>query len=367
VSAVLKGVHLLIVRGVLTVHTTTTWATASATVNTPGGSGQALVPFAQLQRVISALPKGSGVTLEATGTDLTITGGNEGGEIVVHLPLMDLAAFLDIATHPAPTSVISRLSGLALADLGRATIAAGWDDCLPTLTAVELGSDHDGHSIVAAATDRYRLAVSSVLGDWAAQKPMLIPAGVLERAATEFRKDPQVTVLSDVDDTNLLANDPGRVTFTTGTRTLTATLTQGAFPKWRTLVPTETPRTINLARDATRTALTVCEAVTYRHSPFRIHLDPGKPLRFETGGHKLHDCQASSVNVPRATHTGFTAPTVIGLNPTYFRDGMSSLRGNDVLISASLPTRPIIMRDAVSDDAAKDEFFYLLMPVRIPA
>ena len=69
-------------------------------------------------------------------------------------------------------------------------------------------------------------------------------------------------------------------------------------------------------------------------------------------------------------------PLTIAFNPTYLTDGLSSLHSDRVTFGFTTPSRPAVLRPTSEDGgtgggsgpfpAAKTDYVYLLMPVRLP-
>ena len=157
------------------------------------------------------------------------------------------------------------------AAVAQVSIAAGRDDTLPVLTGVRL--EIDGEKITMAATDRYRLAVRDLA--WTPEQSglsaiALVPARTLADTAKSLVGADKVTVA--------LASGSGAeglVGFEGAGRRTTSRLLDGEFPKYRSLLPDESPiratvETAALIESVRRVAL-----VAERNTPIRLSFSDG--------------------------------------------------------------------------------------------
>ena len=158
------------------------------------------------------------------------------------------------------------------AAVAQVAIAAGRDDTLPVLTGVRL--EIDGEKITMAATDRYRLAVRDLA--WTPEQSglsaiALVPARTLADTAKSLVGADKVTVA--------LASGSGAeglVGFEGAGRRTTSRLLDGEFPKYRSLLPDESPiratvETAALIESVRRVAL-----VAERNTPIRLSFSDGE-------------------------------------------------------------------------------------------
>jgi DNA polymerase-3 subunit beta len=106
--------------------------------------------------------------------------------------------------------------------------------------------------------------------------------------------------------------------------------------------------------------------------------DRGAQIRMEFGDDVLR-LSAGADDVGRAEEdlpVEFAGdPLTIAFNPTYLTDGLSSLHSDRVTFGFTTPSRPAVLRPTGEDGgtggsgpfpAAKTDYVYLLMPVRLP-
>lgn len=126
-------------------------ATFSADINQ---KGKVLVPGRLLADIARSLPAKT-VTFTLEGTRVLVTAGSA----KFTLPTLPLAEYPTLPTVPSATGSLA--SDLFATAINQVAIAAGKDDSLPTLTGVFV--EINKNQITLAATDRYRLAVLSLI------------------------------------------------------------------------------------------------------------------------------------------------------------------------------------------------------------
>lgn len=241
------------------------------------------------------------------------------------------------------------------AAVAQVSVAAGRDDTLPVLTGVRL--EIEGETITMAATDRYRLAVRDLA--WTPEQSglsaiALVPARTLSETARSLSGADKVTVA-------LAAGGAGEglVGFEGGGRRTTSRLLDGEFPKYKSLLPSEsasvaTVETASLIESVRRVAL-----VAERNTPIRLSFAGGEvTLEAGTGD----EAQASESLDAMLTGDDIS----IAFNPSYLLDGLNALDGSHAELRFTASTRPAVLAGKNSAEAtAGDEYRYLLMPVRL--
>lgn len=345
VMTVLLGVKLEADRGSLCLTTFDYTSSASALVPAPGATGSALVPARALLDIVRTLPKQADLELRADTLTLHLTGAGS----TFRLPLLPLADYpaVPAVAEPAVTS----FDDAGFARLAAVTVAAGRDDTLPVLTGVLLDPGTDGQ-LVAAATDRYRLAVQELGAGvlphgW---ESALLPARALRAAGHAFAREKRVTLeLGELFGERL-------VTYRAGLRSLTCRLLEGHFPKYRGLIPTEFTGQAVAKRAELLTAVARAAVAAPRMAPVRLQLEAAELL--VTGGDGQRADSAFASTTVTAKFTG--DPTRTALNPAYVTDGLAALAGDDVQLSLTAPQRPVVFTSPDSPGLT-----YLLMPVRV--
>jgi DNA polymerase-3 subunit beta len=281
------------------------------------------------------------------------------------LPVDDYPALPDM-----PTTTGSLESDVFAAAVAQVAIAAGRDDTLPVLTGVRL--EIEGEQLTLAATDRYRLAVRTLT--WKPEQPglsatALVPARTLAETAKALTGGAEVTLA--LSSTGAGSGGDGMIGFEGGPagslRRTTSRLLEGEFPKYRSLLPSESTSiaevsTLQLVEAAKRVAL-----VAARNAPVRLGFS-ADGLVLEAGG--ADDAQASE-----RLECGWDGaePLQIAFNPAYLLDGLAAVDSDTTTLSFTGPTRPAVLtgkHDGGADSAKGDlsataDYRYLLMPVRL--
>jgi DNA polymerase-3 subunit beta len=180
----------------------------------------------------------------------------------------------------------------------------------------------EGGKLVMAATDSYRLAVKeTALEEEAPQLEAIVPA----RALSELAR------LAQSGDTIQLGLQENHVVFGVDEGWLTTRRIDGQFPDYRQLVPDAFEHEVTLDR-----------------------------LRFEEGQVTV-SAQAQDVGEARETlPVGFHGETLeIGFNADFLREGIESVEADELELKLISPLRPGLIR------SEPDEFWYLIMPIRL--
>jgi DNA polymerase-3 subunit beta len=323
-------------------------------------AGRVLVPGRLLADIVRSLPA-QPVDLRLEGARVVLTCGAARFTLPT-LPVEDYPALPDM-----PTTTGSLESDVFAAAVAQVAIAAGRDDTLPVLTGVRL--EIEGEQLTLAATDRYRLAVRTLT--WKPEQPglsatALVPARTLAETAKALTGGSEVTLaLSSI---GAGSGGDGMIGFEGGPagslRRTTSRLLEGEFPKYRSLLPSESSSvaevsTVQLVEAAKRVAL-----VAARNAPVRLGFS-ADGLVLEAGG--ADDAQASE-----RLECGWEGaePLQIAFNPAYLLDGLAAVDSDTTTLSFTGPTRPAVLTgrrdgDAKGDLSATADYRYLLMPVRL--
>jgi DNA polymerase-3 subunit beta len=323
-------------------------------------AGRVLVPGRLLADIVRSLPA-QPVDLRLEGARVVLTCGAARFTLPT-LPVEDYPALPDM-----PTTTGALESDVFAAAVGQVAIAAGRDDTLPVLTGVRL--EIEGEQLTLAATDRYRLAVRTL--SWKPEQPglsatALVPARTLAETAKALTGGPEVTLA--LSSTGTGSGGDGMIGFEGGPagslRRTTSRLLEGEFPKYRSLLPSESSSvaevsTVQLVEAAKRVAL-----VAARNAPVRLGFS-AEGLVLEAGG--ADDAQASE-RLECAWEGA--EPLQIAFNPAYLLDGLAAVDSDTTTLSFTGPTRPAVLTgkrdgDATADLAATADYRYLLMPVRL--
>ncbi|MCW2613747.1 MAG: polymerase subunit beta [Frankiales bacterium] len=320
-----------------------------ATADVPG---RVLVPGRLLSDIVRSLPA-QPVDLRLEGTRVVLTCG----------PARFTLPTLPVEDYPAlpamPTTAGTLGSDVFEAAVRQVALAAGRDDTLPVLTGVRF--EIEGDTLTLAATDRYRLAVRTLT--WNPSDPdvsttALVPARTLSETAKALTAGPEVTLaLSGSGSTE------GMIGFEGAGRRTTSRLLEGEFPKYRSLLPSESTALAEVATGPFVEAVKRVALVAARNAPVRLGFSADGVV-LEAGG--ADDAQASEQLECGWEGSAAGEPFQIAFNPQYLLDGLGAVDSDTTTLSFTGPTRPAVLtgkRDAVAGAVA--DYRYLLMPVRL--
>ncbi|OBB90742.1 DNA polymerase III subunit beta [Mycolicibacterium peregrinum] len=329
----------------------------SAEIASPGS---VLVSGRLLSDITKALPA-KPVELSVEGTRVALTCGSAR----FSLPTLAVEDYPALPSLPDETGVVS--SDLFAEAIGQVAVAAGRDDTLPMLTGIRV--EISGESVVLAATDRFRLAVRELTWETSAtdvEAAVLVPAKTLAEAAKAGTDGNQVHLSLGSGES---VGKDGLLGIRSNGKRSTTRLLDAEFPKFRQLLPNE------------HTAVATIGVAELTEAIKRVALvaDRGAQIRMEFGDDVLR-LSAGADDVGRAEEdlpVEFAGdPLTIAFNPTYLTDGLSSLHSDRVTFGFTTPSRPAVLRPTSEDGgtgggsgpfpAAKTDYVYLLMPVRLP-
>jgi DNA polymerase III subunit beta len=302
--------------------------------------GSCVVPARLATDIVRSLEPGA-VTFEAFEERVEISAARSRFELRT-FPVVEFPTI-------APSTDGGHLLGSGLVDgLRQVVRAASTDDARPLLTGV-LVTAEDGF-VRLVATDSYRLALRDLRDTKAIPDApeILVPA----RALSELQRLPGVG-----------AGDGGGVSISAGTHDATfkvgpveirTRLLDGAYPDYRQLIPNQYPNRLHVGKESLLGALRrVRLLVRDNTTPVRLAMRQGGV-----------DLTVVSQEVGEASETvdgDFSGEElVIAFNPSYLIDGVEAVAEDEVIVETADPSRPATVRAAERDD-----YRYLLMPVRV--
>lgn len=318
-------------------YETAATATLGVTVEEPG---RILVSGRLLADIIKTVKASANITLACDEATVTIREGRS--EWV--LPALPVEDYPDLPDLGDPIGMVE--AGVFRDAVSRVSVAAGREDMLPMLTGIKLESD--GQRLDLTATDRYRLATTTILWQPAGDQPldMLTPARLLDQAARAFRHD--------TDQVDIHHNRRG-LGFATTTHRIVGRLLDVDYPKWRQLLPRDTTSRYVTVDTAELLAAVDKVAVAAGRTP-QIRLDIS-PDRIDVS--TAEDDNRARTDLPVVEQVG--EPATIGLNPSYLRDAVNATGGSQVrLVLGDTPTKPVLVTPA-GDDTSR----HLIMPLRL--
>ncbi|WP_343318852.1 DNA polymerase III subunit beta [Arthrobacter sp. TMP15] len=308
--------------------------------------GSILVSGRLLADICRSLPAAP-VEVETDGSKVTLTCRSSR----FHLATMPVSDYPEL---PALPDVSGTVDGEAFSQaVAQVIIASSKDDTLPILTGVKM--EIEGDLITLLATDRYRLALREIR--WNPTSPN-ISTGALVKAKTlsEVAK-----TLGSAGNINIaLSQNKELIGFESGGRRTTSLLVDGDYPKIRSLFPDTTPIHAIVETHALAEAVRRVSLVAERNTPVRLIFTDGQ-LTLDAGTGE--DAQASE-NL-EATLVG--DEITVAFNPHYLSEGLNAFDSKYVRFSFTSAPKPAMLsaQDDI-DGERRDEYRYLVMPVRLP-
>jgi DNA polymerase-3 subunit beta len=225
--------------------------------------------------------------------------------------------------------------------VARVSRSASRDESRPVLTGIL--ARFEGGKLIMAATDSYRLSVKETpLEGEAPELEAIIPA----RALTEVSR-----VAQTADGLELGVHE-NQVVFVADGVTLTTRRIEGQFPNYRQLLPETFEHVVTVPRTEILEVVRRVAVMAQRNSPLR--------LRF-TEGELTISAQTQDVGEAKESlAVGFSGePLEIGFNPEFLREGIESVTADEIQLKLISPLRPGLIQ------ADGDEFWYLIMPIRL--
>ncbi|HYN33025.1 MAG TPA: DNA polymerase III subunit beta [Ilumatobacteraceae bacterium] len=335
---VLSGVHMAVEGDRLTVTGTDLELTIRLTIDVGGErDGAAVVPARLVGDIVKALPAGA-VSVELHDDEMSISAGRS------HFSLRP-KSLDDYPAQSEPDVDAVTLPAATVAEALRQVVrAASTDDARAVLTGVLLASEDDGLRLV--ATDSYRLAVRDLPGTTvlAAGKNVLIPG----RALSELQR-----VIGDVGELSVRLGER-EVTFETGGTRLSTRLIEGEFPNYRNLLPSSYPNLLTVGKAAMLEAIRRVKILAQDSTPVRLTLG-GDTVQItaitQDVGNAAEEIDASYDGIEMT----------VAFNPDYLAAGIDAIDSDDVTLATMDPMKPAVLRGV-----GRDDYLYLLMPVRVP-
>jgi DNA polymerase-3 subunit beta len=287
--------------------------------------------------IVKSLPAGA-VSVELDDEEVSISAGRSQFSV---RPL----ALDDYPAQSDPGADAATLSADAVADALRQVVrAASTDDARAVLTGVLLAAEDDGLRMV--ATDSYRLAVrdlpdSDVL---ASGQKVLIPG----RALAELQR-----IMGDEEQLTVRLGER-EVTFEAGSTRLTTRLIEGEFPNYRNLLPSSYPNLLTVGKAAMTEAIRRVKILAQDSTPVRLTLG-GDTVQLTA----ITQDVGNAVEEIDASYDG--TEMTVAFNPDYLAAGIDAIDSDDVTLATMDPMKPAVLRGV-----GRDDYLYLLMPVRVP-
>src|ERR671934_793774 len=301
------------------------------------GDGAVVVPGRLLVELVRLLPDAD-VVLEhkAEESVLHVTSGSAEYRLRTYA-VEDFPRLPDVATaqlHAIETEPLLE----TIARVGR---AASRDESRPVLTGILVR--FESGKLVMAATDSYRLLVKETpIEGESPELEAIIPARAL---------DELVRIAQAGDDVGLGVHE-NQVVFVTEDVWLNTRRIDGQFPNYKQLLPETFEHDVTLPRAELLDAVRRVAVMAQRNSPLRLRFAEGELTLLA----QTQDVGEARESLP-APFSG--EPLEIGFNADFLREGVESVAADEIQLRLISPLRPGLIR------AEGDEFWYLIMPIRI--
>lgn len=311
-------------------------------------AGRVLVSGRLLADIARNLPPAP-VTIAADSGKAVLTCGRSR----FTLPLLPEA---DYPPLPQLPPMAGKTSGQLFAQaVAQTFVATSKNDTMPTFTGIRM--EVAGEELTLAATDRYRLAVREL--SWTPEaadfsREVIVPGKALSDVAKSLSS-------SDVVHLALAADERSdRSLGVLGdNRRFTTRLLDGAFPKFRDLLPQDFASSVRVDVAELSEAIKRVALVAERNMPVRLNISENE-IELRVGASE----ETEAVESVEARLDGH--PMTIAFNPQFLLDGLHALDTPVVAIRYNEAAKPSVISGAADFDAepARD-YRYLLMPVKI--
>lgn len=337
----LAGVRLEVLDGILAVDATDTdiWAHIELPVPFGAVGGVALVAGRLLHDIVKSAPPGR-VTVTVDDDEATI----QAGRSTFNIRCLPTDEFPKLPAPAGDHQLVVAADTFTDA-CAQVAAAASRDQSRPLLTGVLI--EPEGDHLRLAATDSYRLAVRDVPGVGPlADTKVIVPSKVL----TELVKIVTSTKAATL---GVTLTEGGRyATFTVGSTTIGGRTIEGDFPDYRRLIPSTTPHTATVERDALIDTLSRVKILAREAAPIRLAVADNQIVVTAT----TLDVGAGTETVEAVCATSID----MAFNPTFLIDALRSISADTVTLGFTDAIKPATIRAEPADD-----LLYLLMPVRV--
>jgi len=349
-NPLLAGLHLVAERTGLVLSGNDADVSARVNLNADVAEpGTTLIPGRLLTDITKSLPSAP-IEISIEGSRAVITCGRSS----FTLPTMPVADYPPLPTMP---EISGSIDGASFASaVAQVVVAASRDETLPAFTGIKI--DVEGSVITLAATDRYRLAVKEI--SWTPTQTSistnaLVPAKFLSDTAKSLSSSELVSLaFASVSEGLIGIEGAGRQT--------TSRMLAADFPKYRTLLPSESSTIAQVSTASLIEAVKRVSLVLEREQPIKITF--GATEATISGGGGSGDIAEAKEYVECATAGEEIS---IAFNPNFLLDGLNAIDAPVTVVSMTAAAKPAVITGAPDMDAdSQDGFKYLLMPIRQP-
>jgi DNA polymerase-3 subunit beta len=261
---------------------------------------------------------------------------------------IDAVEFPPLPARDAEATVTLDAQTLEAA-IGQTAVAASTDEARPVLTGVLLQLEGDG--VTLAATDGHRLAVRKLSRQGDGEAPatsVIVPArhlGEVARAITAARPTVEVT----------LSASRNHIFFRMRDVEVSSRLIEGAYPNYAQVIPASQSTTVTLPA-ATLLRETRTASILAKDAANVVRLATGEgTLTLHAQTAEVGDDEAPLA----ATVTG--EGVQIAFNARYVLDALGVIDSEEVALGFNGPLSPGEIRPV-----GRDDYLYIVMPVRVP-
>lgn len=229
--------------------------------------------------------------------------------------------------------------------IDRVARSASRDEARPILTGILVSGE--GRTLTMVATDSYRLSVKRT----ELEEPLAdrLEANVPARALQELSR---IVAGAEAEEVEISLRQ-NQIVFTAGGTILSSRLIEGQFPNHKQLLPESYEHELRLDRSELLEVVRRISLLAQKNAPLRLSFKEGElAISAETP-----DIGEASESLP-VNYAG--EPFEIGFNPEFLREGIESIGDAEMLLKLITPLRPGLLQPVEGDD-----FFYLIMPIRL--
>lgn len=215
-------------------------------------------------------------------------------------------------------------------------------DSRPELAGALLRFDSD--AVVMAATDIFRLAERTAIGQHGVTSSAIVPRGTISELGR---------ILGDIDGDITIRVADNQISFSHEEFEIVSRLIDGRYPDYRKVIPERALAKVLVRRDELENAAKVAALFSSSISDIKLECDE-KGLRISGKNSSKGEALAGV----EANLKG--DPFDVSMNFHYFLDGLKAIQTDKVILEFTGKGSPFIMRP----DAQERDSVYLIMPLR---
>lgn len=335
---ILKMVLLQVKDKTLTLRATNLEVGVEATISVKvEKEGTVAVPAHVVSTFLSSCSDSENITIEMAGNNLTLSTSKNSALVKTH-PHDD---FPTLPKKSLPNRM--KIKGRVFTSGVRAVLfAAATSDIKPEIASVLIYSDKQ--SLVFVATDSFRLAEKKIKGVNVSVEGILIPY----RNAIEV-----VRFFEDVDDEVTVSFDKNQLSIEGNNLYLTTRLTDGVYPDYKQIVPTQYETKATLLTKDIMNSLKATNIFVDEFNKITIKVLPEDKI-VEIDSKNPHVGEGTAQTEAHIEGTAIEA----GFNHKYLSDVFGILSTDSVSFNFSGQNKPLVV-SPIGDPS----FIYLVMPV----